>query len=218
MEDTNQNIITNEKPSILDIKPVENLEKVVNVEPVKEEPIEMEDLKDDDIFVKPQVKPKKKKREISERQKAHMKKMNEIRRQKAQQRKQEKAKSKPQPKLPPKTEVRPERKDEPVDPINRAGFSGHKGTMSNQEYMQQFFSNMNLFMDSYNKLNALKKPQSTPQQIPRKDHFEDMKPQKKQQQKPKPKPKPQPKQEGSYYIDFLKPNVNYGNYKNPFGF
>ena len=154
MEDTNQNIITNEKPSILDIKPVEHLEKVVQVE-VKEEPIEeMEDLKDDDIFVKPAPQ-KKKKREISERQKAHMKKMNEIRRQKALQRKQEKEKKvkKEKPKLPPKTEVRPERKEEPV----QQGFNGHKGSMSNQEYMNQFFSNMNLFMDSYNKLNALKK-------------------------------------------------------------
>jgi hypothetical protein len=218
MEDTNQNIITNATPSILDIKPVENLEKVVNVEPVKEEPIEMEDLKDDDIFLKPQ-KTKKKKREISERQKAHMKKMNEIRRQKAQQRKAEKAKNqpKPQPKLPPKTEARPQRKEEPVDAINGAGFSGHQGNMSNQEYMQQFFSNMNMFMDSYNKLNTLKKHQTQPKQIPKKDHFQDMKPQKKQQQKPKPKPTPQ-KPDTSYYIDFLKPNVNYNNYKNPFGF
>jgi hypothetical protein len=215
MEDTNQNIITNAQPSILDIKPVENLEKVVKVEQPKEEPIEIEDLKDDDIFVKPQVKLVKKKREISARQKAHMKKMNEIRKQKAEQRKAEKAKNtkpKSKPKLPPKTEVRPERKEEPM----QQNFTGHKGNMSNQEYMQQFFSNMNLFMDSYNKLNGLKKPQSTPQQIPKKDHFQDMKPQKKVQQKSKPKPKT--KQEGSYYIDFLKPNVDYNNYKNPFGF
>ena len=73
---------------------------------------------------------------------------------------------------------------------------------------------MNMFMDSYNKLSNLKKTQeqSQPKQIPKKDHFQDMKPQKKVQ------PKPKAKKEGSYYIDFLKPTVNYGNYKNPFGF
>lgn len=223
MEDTNQNIITNAKPSILDIKPVENLEKVVNVEPVKEEPIEMEDLKDDEIFVKPQLKPKKKKREISERQKAHMKKMNEIRRQKALQRKAEKEKnSKPpqrqkaQVKLPPKTEVRQKNNQETVDHIQQ-NFTGHGGNMSNQEYMKQFFSNMNMFMDTYNKLNTIKRHQSEPKQIPKKDHFQDMKPKQKPQQRQQSKTSSQ-KSNSSYFVDFLKPNVNYDNYKNPFGF
>jgi len=205
MEDTNQNIMTNPQPAVLDIKPVEHLEKVVEVkrpEPPDEE--ELEDLKDDDIFIKPKKENKKKKKVISERQKAHMKRMGEIRKQKAAERKAKKE-PKQKPKLPEKTEIRkPEQQN----------FNGHGGSMGNQEYMKQFFNNMNMFMDSYNKLNEVKqqRPTSNPQKIPQKDHFKDMKP------KPKPKPTPPPKNtDCSYSIDFLKPNVGY-NYKNPFGF
>lgn len=203
MEDTNQNIMTKPQPAVLDIKPVEHLEKVVEVKRPEPPEEEMEDLKDDDIFIKPQKEVKKKKKVLSERQKAHMEKMRLARKKKLE----EKNKSKPkkaEPKPPPKTEVR-----EP-----QQNFTGHGGNMSNQEYMKQFFNNMNMFMDSYNKLNEVKakRPTSNPQPIPEKDDFKDMKP--KKQVKPKAQPK---NTDCSYSIDFLKPKVGY-NYKNPFGF
>jgi len=208
MEDTNQNITSKPQPAILDIKPVEHLEKVVEVqrpEPPDEE--ELEDLKDDDIFIKPQ-KENKKKKVLSERQKAHMEKMRLARKKKLE----EKNKTKPKkvepknvPLPPPKTEVR----EAPAQ-----NFTGHGHNMSNQEYMKQFFNNMNMFMESYNKLNEVKakKPSSNPQPIPQKDHFKDMKPKKKVKETPPPK-----NTDCSYSIDFLKSSVGY-NYKNPFGF
>lgn len=212
MEDTNHNIQTNPRPAVLDIKPVEHLEKVVEVKRPEPPDEVMEDLKDDDIFIKPKTEVKKKKKQISERQRAHMKKMSEIRKQKAAERKA--AKQAKEPKPPPKTEVR-----KPVDAIDsKPLFTGHQGTMSNQEYMKEFFSNMNMFMDSYNKLNTIKKPQSTPQNIPQKDHFNDMKPVKKKApaRKTLKQNTPNNNTDFSYSIDFLKPMAK--NYKNPFGF
>jgi hypothetical protein len=211
MEDTNQNFITRPQPAVLDIKPVEDLEKVVEIrqpEPVDEP--ELEDLKDDDIFIKPQQETKKKKKVLSERQKAHMKRMGEIRRQKALERKQ---KDEPKTKVEPKPKKQEPKTEEWVK-VEEPNFTGHGGAMGNQEYMKQFFSNMNMFMDTYNKLSEVKqkRPTSNPQPIPEKDNFQDMKP--KKQVKPKPKLK---NEDCSYSIDFLKTNVGY-NYKNPFGF
>lgn len=202
MEDTQQGIVTNDRPSVLDIKPVQELEKVVEV--TNKETIDMEeleDLKDDDIFIKPKTQKPKKKKVISERQKAHMKRMNEIRKQK----REEKKKAK-KPPLPPKTEVR-----KPVE--TKQEFTGHKGSMSNQAYMKDFFNNMNMFMDSYNKLEKTRKPQSAPQSAPQPvvkhaplKRTKTMKPPQKVENN------------ASYSIDFLKPNVQYKNYKNPWGF
>ena len=80
MDEQSNYIPVKTKGSILNIKPIEELEKVEPKEPEPEpepeqayddmEP-EIEDLKKDEIFMKPE-KPKKKKRELSERQKAHM--------------------------------------------------------------------------------------------------------------------------------------------------
>ena len=218
MEDTNQNFITRPQPAVLDIKPVEDLEKVVEVrqpEPVDEP--ELEDLKDDDIFIKPQQETKKKKKVLSERQKAHMKRMGEIRRQKALERK-----AKDAPKDAPKEKPKlPEKRSEASRKVEEPNFTGHGGAMGNQEYMKQFFSNMNMFMDTYNKLNEVKqkRPTSNPQPIPEKDNFQDMRGAKRvvKPKQEKPKPKQEKNEDCSYSIDFLKTNVGY-NYKNPFGF
>ena len=217
MDDTQQNFKTREMPSILQVKPVEQLkpQKIIKVDEnssgdeFTDSDSEIEDLKQDEIFKKPVEQPKKKK-QLSERQKAHMKKMNEARKRKNLERKQ---KLNSQKKVPVKQAPKKQVPVQPVQPVKQ-DFTGHKPagtkTLSNQEYLQQFFNNMNMFMDSAQKLQKLKpnNGQPNPTMQPKKNYKKNV---------PKAPQKQTKTSNDSYYVDFLKPKVSY-NYKNPFGF
>ena len=103
--DSNGKIIQNDTPSILNIKPVEELdlpEKSIPSNPEEDySDIEIEDVEKKDIFVKPETEQKKKKKAkklISEKQKAHLKRMREKLRESQAKRRQDKGKPDPKPK------------------------------------------------------------------------------------------------------------------------
>jgi hypothetical protein len=210
MEDTNNFFNTSQKPSILDVKPVEELE--VQQAP-KEEDLEIPEINEDDkIFVKqPKQKPKKK---LSERQKKHLENMRKKRQEKAEERKRLKAKKqlkpvskpipipqkdnfsdmKPQPKPTPKVQTKPQ-------------IYKQKPQLSNEEYLKQFLGNVNLLMDVVGKMN---KNKGLPQQSPN--------PSKKNINVQKKTPQPQVQQPvRPMSMNWTQKKVLYNNYKNPFG-
>tara|TARA_R110000824_G_scaffold113725_9_gene263705 strand:+ start:537 stop:1139 length:603 start_codon:yes stop_codon:yes gene_type:complete len=200
MEETTQNIITKATPPILDIKPVEELENVKMVVKNEVEDTEvMSDIKTDEIFIRP-PKPSndnllpvvKKKKPLSERQKAHMEKMRKARADKLAKKRAE------QPQKKPKTITLKEPIQIPAEPRSK---------LNNQEYLNEFFNNMNTFMDAYTKVEKVKRPTNNAPQ-----------PEKKQNKPYKQALKATPADNNSYSIDFLKPSVKYNNYKDPFGF
>ncbi len=205
MEDTNNHFNTSAKPSILDIKPIEEQPKEVIAEAPKEEDLEVPEIKEEDaIFVKPVKKPKKK--VISERQKKHLENMRRKRQEKAELKRQEQAKqqinkkkSKPIP-IPQKDHF----KDLRTTQKQPQTIQRPKQGLSNEEYLKQFLGNVNLLMDTVGKMKQLtpsiphnlkntssKKIQKTKNVVPVYD-------------------KPQS-------IDWTKSEVLYKNYKNPFG-
>jgi len=179
MDEQSNYIPVKTKGSILNIKPIEELEKVEPKEPEPEpeqetkpdqayddmEP-DIEDLKKDEIFMRPE-KPKKKKKELSERQKAHMARLNQLRIERLAKKKKEKeakeAKKKPKPVKPfQKAAPTPAPAPTPTPAQAPAQAPNFDLNQSNQAYMNQFFNNMNMFMESYNKLNSIKQKQQPP--------------------------------------------------------
>jgi hypothetical protein len=206
MEDTQHNIFIKPNP-LLSIKPLEEIKKQEPVpKKIEEEDIDVPELEEDEkdaIFMKPEPVieekkeetvelkvEKKKKRPLTEKQKAHMARMREA-----------KAKKR----------IEKKKSIEPVQPIKKPPSSKPQeipppNYLNNQAYMEQFFKNMGMFMDSYNKLNSIKEQQ------------------KKSASKPVEKLKALNKatkiieeDDTPTYIDWLKPQVMYENYKNPFG-
>lgn len=208
MEDTNNHFNTSAKPSILDIKPIEEQPKEVIAEAPKEEDLEVPEIKEDDaIFVKPVKKTKKK--VISERQKKHLENMRRKRQEKAELKRQEKAKQQINKK---KSEPIPiPKKDNFKDlrPIEQKPktIQRPKQGLSNEEYLKQFLGNVNLLMDTVGKIN--KNRQFNPS-IP----HELKKTSSKKVQKPK---NVVPLYDKPQSIDWTKSEVLYKNYKNPFG-
>ena len=222
-------IRTNEKPKImsLEVEPVENLKptEINDKNPLKEDedlPIE-EVTADDEIFKRtPQPEqskpPKPKKKALSKRQKAHMEKMRKAKAMKIAEKKRleaekeevyrqhrlDKLKEKVESNKPVKAEIPKEIKKQlpkqvvkQVEAVTKPKPRG----MSNQDYMKEFFSNLNMFMDSYNKLNSSKKNVQ-------------IKTSKKQEKKEPEKP------EGNRprTVSFRTPMVSYRNVRNPFNF
>ncbi len=200
MEDTSQTITKKATPSILDIKQVEDIKP----EPKKPEPQLQEDLQipeikeDESIFIQQpkQEKPVKKKRIVSERQKAHLAKMREARAKKAQAKK---AQSQP------KKIFKDPRPEKVVEPVRATPLPHTQPTanMSNQEYLNQFLSNMGRFMEVAQKLPTQR---TTPHQsnLPSKKQVN-------QKQKPPTSQVKTPAQPLGVDFGF------YNNYKNPFG-
>ena len=202
MDNTNQGFEMNEPPGILSIKPVEELEAPVQVpveksyesEAVSDEPTER------DIFVRPTSKVIKKprvKKPMSEKQAAHMKKLQSLRENKkklvaeqkeaqiqdaieriAKQRLEQRAKVVPKAQAP--VRQAPVRQA----PVRQA--SKPKPTIDDND-------------DEFLEYLEFKKQKA-----------------KAKQAKTKPKAKIT-KPKGSYYLDFLTPKVSYGNYQNPYG-
>jgi hypothetical protein len=238
MEDTNQGIETNQTPGILDIKPVEELptpskpndqksvekidenapgleKKQQKLEEFDAEEIEfVNDLVPEDIFVRSTPKPKKKK-EISEKQRAHMEKMRVKRAEKALLKKQEQEaaeEAKLQARLAqmqanvdrqrsrtqaPKTAPKPKKSAENVIKSESESNVGGGGGGRKDDRMDDFLKQMSEFMDEY------KSQKKAPVR-----------------KAPKPRAKPKPPERDSndtYFVDFLRPQVSYGNYQNPFG-
>ncbi len=214
MEDTNNHIMTKSVPGILDIKPVEELQGVQKVEEKEQDLPEIEDATPKDIFIRPASKPVKKKKQLSERQRAHLQRLREMKVIKKQEREKKKAEQlkkesmnnikKPLPEPAPEIQ-KPQLQRQPT-----ATTVPQPNKLSNQQYMSEFFSNMNMFIEAANKYTDLKtaKTKSPPITPP-------------EQRKPKAVPKAvkqqEPNHDDSYYVDFLKPQVGY-DYKNPFGF
>ena len=213
MEDTNNHIMTKSVPGILDIKPVEELQGVQKVEEKEEDLPNIEDATPKDIFIRPASKTVKKKKPLSERQRAHLQRLREMKVIKKQEREKKKAEElkkesmnnikKPLPEPAPAPEVqKPQLQRQPT-----ATTVPQPNKLSNQQYMSEFFSNMNMFIEAANKYTTLQSNAKAPAPAPA----------------PAPKPAPKPKKQeehnhdDSYYVDFLKPQVGY-DYKNPFGF
>jgi hypothetical protein len=214
MENTDGTFQMNKMPSMLDIKPLEQLSEVKEAvnEPDEEVPVIEENTT---IFVKPPTNKVKKKRVLSEKQKAHLEKLKKMRAEKYKLKLEEKEK---QQLLKLKEKLEKEKKVEnvkkaPSKPVveNKVVKQNKKDEMSNQEYMNTFFQNMEKFVSLSERLVKSKIGTKTtaPVKIPKKDHFKDMK---QKPQKPTPPPKPKPTT-----INWLEPQANY-NYKNPFGY
>jgi hypothetical protein len=202
MEDNSQTLNTKAKPSILDIKPVEQVEQ-----PQVEEDIPVPEIKEDEsIFIqqkKPQPQPQqpiKKKKVLSERQKAHLAKMRATRAKKAQEKK---AKQQQEKKI--FRDPRPKPEPQRATPVPKDANYIQQPTqaLSNQEYLNQFFNNMNRFMEVAQKL-----PNNRP--IPQQNNSVV----KKQVRQPQKTPVKQvQKPQAPLGVDFS----FYNNYKNPFG-
>tara|TARA_S200002703_G_scaffold144762_1_gene138627 strand:+ start:429 stop:1073 length:645 start_codon:yes stop_codon:yes gene_type:complete len=214
MENTDGTFQMNKMPSMLDIKPLEQLSEVKEAvnEPDEEVPVIEENTT---IFVKPPTNKVKKKRVLSEKQKAHLEKLKKMRAEKYKLKLAEKEK---QQLLKLKQKLEQEKKVEnvkkaPSKPVveNKVIKQNKKDEMSNQEYMNTFFQNMEKFVSLSERLVKSKIGTKTtaPVKIPKKDPFKDMK---QKPQKPIPPPKPKPTT-----INWLEPQANY-NYKNPFGY
>ena len=214
MENTDGTFQMNKMPSMLDIKPLEQLSEVKEAvnEPDEEVPVIEENTT---IFVKPPTNKVKKKRVLSEKQKAHLEKLKKMRAEKYKLKLAEKEK---QQLLKLKQKLEQEKKVEnvkkaPSKPVveNKVIKQNKKDEMSNQEYMNTFFQNMEKFVSLSERLVKSKIGTKTtaPVKIPKKDPFKDMK---QKPQKPAPPPKPKPTT-----INWLEPQANY-NYKNPFGY
>lgn len=218
MEDTSNHIMTKPTPGILDIKPVEELQGVQKVEEKEQDLPEIEDATPKDIFIRPQ-KPVKKKKQLSERQRAHLQRLREMKVIKKQEREKKKAeelkkqsmnnikKPLPEPVAAPKQTSEPKLQQPQLQRQPTATTVPQPNKLSNQQYMSEFFNNMNMFIEAANKYTTLQSNAKAPAPAPA----------------PKPKPAPAPKKQeahnpdDSYYVDFLKPQVGY-DYKNPFGF
>ena len=209
MEDTSGTYNTNEMPSLLDIKPVEQFESIQEV--VKEEDEVVETIEEErGIFVRPPTNNiVKKKKVLSEKQKAHLeklrlKRLENSRLKKAQKEKEQLLKLKAMmEKGELKEEKAPEKKEIVREEITR---SSRKSKNEKQEVLDEFFTNMERFVSLSNKITDFR-TKTVPVKVPKNDPFKDMKPVK---QQPKPKPKP-------IQVNFLESNARY-NYKNPFGF
>jgi len=207
------------KPDILnlEVKPLETEEIKEKTKEEQTENFELPEVDEDshmkEMFVqatKPQPKPKKK---LSERQKAHMEKMRKARAEKLAQKKAEKEKQKQEKELQRREELKEKIENNKTGgkaqaprgtPVKQQEFINkvmpQPRGQSNQEYMQDFFQNLNMFMDSYNKVsNARQVKQVQP-----------VAQEKKKVQKVK---EPEPKQER---FTMLNPRVSYRNIRNPF--
>ena len=212
--DTNQDIITNKAPPILDIKPIEELneqldeqldlnkQKVHVPEPTSPQKKERPNIDSQDIFVKPnKLKPK---RVSSEKQKAHMKKLRELKLQKKNRQKQEKMSLKEENERM-KREMELLKKQHNLENIRTTKPPLIPKTKPERETNNDGNDEMARFMkymDMYEKHKQAKQSKQPKQPKPQ----------------PKPVPKPTPKKNNSsYYVDFLTPQVRYNNYDNPFG-
>lgn len=218
-------IKTRNTPKImsLEIEPIENIEveqkpnpnNIINEKKNIEDEFPVEEVNPDDaMFKRVEQKPKKKKM-LSDKQKAHLEKMRKARalkRAENKAKKEEKNKADKQERLEilknkvesqkpikmqiPK-EIKKELPKEIIKQVEQTMPPKPRG-MTNQEYMKEFFSNLNLFMDSYNKLDS-KKSFKNPTQT------QAEKPQKKEEQKVE-------------SFSFRNPMVSYRNVRNPFNF
>lgn len=222
-------IKTRNTPKImsLEIEPIENIEveekpnpnNIVEQSKIIEEELPIEEVNPDDaMFKRVEQKPKKKKM-LSDKQKAHMEKMRKARalkraEKKAEQDKKKEAdkqirmqvlKNKVESQKPVKMhipkEIKKELPKEVIKQVEQTMPPKPRG-MSNQEYMKEFFNNLNLFMDSYNKLSSKKNQFQTP---PQNQNMHSNKPQKKEE----------PKVEKFSFTDSM---VSYRNVRNPFNF
>ncbi len=214
----NQELVTGKLPDILDIKPLEELEKP-NAD-------DLEDVTRQDIFIKPENKTAKKKKPLSERQKAHLLKMrqrkaaNDAKRAAAKQAKKEMkaARKAEKQKIPQKTqqiqqktqqiqqkEPQIQQKTQQIPQKPQMPQMSQGG----QAYMREFFQNMNMFIDSANKINSFRS--QTKANTPAKNAT----PQTTKKSNSSSK-KSKPKSNDTYFVDFLKPSTSY-NHKNSFG-
>lgn len=208
----------------LEIEPIENIEvqeqpNTKNIIEDKEEELPVEEVNpDDEMFKRVEQKPKKKKM-LSEKQKAHMEKMRKARALKRaekkalqekkkeadKQRRIEELKNKVESQKPIKMQIPKEIKKElpkqVIKQVEQTMPPKPRG-MTNQEYMKEFFNNLNLFMDSYNKLSS------------KKNQFQD---QTKKLKNPETQKinKQEPVRENFSFRDSM---VSYRNVRNPFNF
>ena len=202
MEDNSQTLTSKPKPSILDIKPVEEVK--VEQKPVEED-IPVPEIKEDESIFIQQKKPQpqqttRKKKVLSERQKAHLAKMRATRAKKAQEKK---AKQQEEKKI--FRDPRPKPEPQRATPVPQDANYIQQPTqgLSNQEYLNQFFNNMNRFMEVAQKI-------PTKQSIPQQNNYVV----KKQVRQPQKAPVKQvQKNQAPLGVDFS----FYNNYRNPFG-
>ena len=174
---------------------------------------------DEQIFQMPKQeeikKPVKKKRQLSERQLAHLARMREKslqkRRAKKQQKeleRQQKLKEKELKKVKATPVLKPSQ-----SPMENIPEEIKKTAKKKGQSVEEFFGNVKLFMDTMEQYQRLKKPQpSKPIQIPKKNIQRPTVP------KPKPYVAPTPK---PVYQDVYSVNlnmINKNNFRNPFGF
>ena len=210
------------KPSIPHTEPIKHnpnplTTSVLPPEPTEDMPIPKVD---DQIFKieKPapveQPKPVKKKRQLSERQLAHLARMREKslqkRRAKKQQKeleKQQKLKEKELKKVPAKPVPKPHQAPMPNIPEEIKKTAKKSG-----QSVEEFFGNVKLFMDTMEQYQRLKKPKepTKPVNIPK------PKPVKPVKQKPYVAKSYNPIRQDLFTIDLNKVNKN--NFRNPFGF
>ncbi len=214
----------------LEVEPLENLEptEINNSNPLNEDNEELpvdEVEENDDIFKRPTSKPvekkpekpQKEKKKLSTRKMEHMRKMREAKALKSAKKKEaqaeeilrkkkerlEKMREDVESQKPIKAELPKEIKkqlpQEVVKQVEKATQPKPRG-MSNKEYMKEFFSNLNLFMESYNKLNSSK----SNVQVKTSNN-------KKVESCTKPKEEP-------INVSFRTPLVSYRNVRNPFNF
>ncbi len=220
-------IHTKTKPHILDIKPVEQVVEEVKKEEnvsMESENFDLPQLDEEDhlaqMFQKPTPTPQpqqvqsapvvKKKKVLSEKQRAHLERMRAKKakitaeRNKAKKQLKEEKKQQRQEELKRKIEnnrnsVQPQSQQR-ATPIQVE--SAPQPNQSNQAYMKDFFQNLNMFMESYNKVNTARG--SVPQQT----QISTKKPLK--QSAPVQNNKPQK-------FSVLNPYVNYRGVRRPFG-
>lgn len=206
-------IHTNKQPNILNIKPIKEVVQEVEKNEVVDDEFELPPLNEEEhtnaMFEQAQAPKPKPKKKRSERQLAHMARMREAAKQKRerialQKRKDaEELKQLRAEKLRRNVETNKETQKAPVpQPISNIQNIPKpvKSNTNNQEYMQDFFSNLNMFMDSYNKINQAKSHIKQPVQV-----------QTKQSVASKTAPA-QPQQK----FTMLNPYVKYRGVRNPF--
>jgi hypothetical protein len=183
-------------------------------EPEEEMPIPKVD---ETIFKMPEpVKPPspvkvKKKRQLSERQRAHLARMREKSLQKRQLKKQQKELEKQQ-KLKAKELKKVQSKPipKPSKPVLETMPEEIKQAVKKTKKPQgvsEFFSNVNLFLETMDKYNTIKQKKSKPVPIP-----------KPQPVKPRPQVRRQPVQPPKDLYAVNLNMINRGNFRNPFGF
>ena len=214
-------ISTRQIPDILRIKPLEELAKpkapTAKSNPVSQdsESAEIGELKRSDIFIKPQ----KKKKPMTEKRLAHMKMMNQKRHEKAEARKAEKEmlkQQKQQAKAPVQqvnilTQPARAPAQQARAPAQQPAFNKNQ---IGQAYMKEFFTNMGMFVDATTKLNTAKQQLQQSKNI-QKSNIPSNTPQKKNNTNKALKKNTQSNND-TYFIDFLKPAVNY-DHRNSFG-